>query len=88
MKTVVDNFEVKQKVGDQFVKSLTRHFDVSCKVDGRGTLVCQFSSKPLFRKPGKVFIRVPGELVDNHGYLQAVIDTGVRKLINHSYDRF
>jgi hypothetical protein len=85
MKTVVDNMEVELKVRDQFIKSLTRHFNVACKVDKRGTLVCELSSQPLFRKKREVFIRVPSDLVDNHGYVQAVVDTGVRKLIDSSY---
>lgn len=85
METIVDNSEVEQKVGNIFIKSLTRHFDVACKVSRQGTLVCKLTSKRLFRKPREVMIRIPSELVDNHGYFQAVVDTGVRKLINSSY---
>lgn len=86
MKTVVNNFEVEEKVSDQFIRSLTRHFDVSCKINGRGTLVCDFTYKRLFRKPRVVGIRIPSEMVDSHDYIRAVVDTGVRKLIDSSYD--
>lgn len=87
MKNVVDNGEVEDKVGKHFIKSLTKHFNVACKINKQGTLVCDFTAKSLFRKPRTVIIRVPSEVVDNHGYVEAVVDTGVRKLINGVYDR-
>lgn len=86
MKTVVDNNGGGHKVEDLFVRSLRRHFDVSCKANKQGTLVCDLVSKSLFRKPRGVIIRVPSELVDDHGYVQALIETGVRKLMSGAYD--
>lgn len=88
MKTVVDNWEVEKKVGDLVIESLTKRFDVSCKIERQGALVCSLATKSPYGKPREVIIRIPSDSIDNHGYLQALVDTGVRKLINNNYDRF